>query len=130
MESNNAKEWLKRAKNNLYRGQDSSYLDYREISLEDLCFDLQQCVEKSFKALLILNNIEFPKTHSISKLIELLQENGINIPEELLESAELTIYAVETRYPLHYQEPVSEKEHKNALQITQKVYNWVEIKIN
>lgn len=130
MENNNAKEWLKRAKKNLYRGQDSSYLNFQEISLEDLCFDLQQCVEKSFKAILISKNIEFPKTHSISKLIELLQENGINVPEELLESTELTIYAVETRYPLHYQEPVSEKEHKNALQIAQMVYDWAEIKIN
>lgn len=129
MENDTAKKWLKRAKSNLYRGQDSSYLDYREISLEDLCFDLQQCVEKSFKALLILNGADFPKTHSISKLIELLQENGINVPEELLESVELTIYAVETRYPLHYQEPISEKEHKNALQIAQKVYDWAESQI-
>ena len=126
---NNAKEWLKRAKNNLYRGQDSSYLDYREILLEDLCFDLQQCVEKSFKALLVLNNIEFPKTHSISKLIELLQENKINIPDELLSSTELTIYAVETRCPLHYQEPVSNIEYSNALQIAQNVYNWVNSQI-
>ncbi len=130
MENDNAKEWLKRAKNNFYRGQDSSYLDYREVSLEDLCFDLQQCVEKSFKALLITKNVECPKTHSISKLIELLQENGINVPEELFESAELTIYAVETRYPLHYQEPVCEKEHKKALQIAQKVYDWAKEQIN
>lgn len=123
---NNAKEWLKRAKNNLYRGQDSSYLDYKEISLEDLCFDLQQCVEKSFKALLISNDIDFPKTHSISNLIELLQKEGIVVPEELLTSTELTIYAVETRYPMHYQEPVTKKEHAEALEIAQKVYEWVE----
>lgn len=43
MENNNAKEWLKRAKSNLYRGQDNSYLDFREISLEDLCFDTTMC---------------------------------------------------------------------------------------
>lgn len=129
MENNNAKEWLKRAKSNLYRGQDNSYLDFREISLEDLCFDLQQCVEKSFKALLIAKNIEFPKTHSISKLIELLQENGITIPEELLEFTELTTYAVETRYPLHFQEPVTQKEHKNAINIAQMVYDWIKPQI-
>lgn len=90
---------------------------------------IQQCVEKSFKALLILHDIEFPKTHSISKLIEILLENDITIPEELFESIELTTYAVETRYPLHFQEPVTEKEHKNAVKIAQMVYDWVESRI-
>lgn len=121
---NEAVEWLRRAKNNLYRGKDSSYLDFREISLEDLCFDLQQCVEKSFKSILILHDIDFPKTHSISKLIEILKEHHIEIPDELLSSAELTIYAVETQYPLHYQEPITKEEHADVLQMAETVYEW------
>jgi HEPN domain-containing protein len=44
-------EWLKRAKSNLNRGKESQDLEAREIFIEDLCFDLQQCAEKALKAL-------------------------------------------------------------------------------
>jgi HEPN domain-containing protein len=125
---NDAVEWLKRAKSNLERGKDSSYLDLRDISLADLCFDLQQCAEKSFKALLVYHNIDFPKTHSISALIEILEDNNISVPEELINSSDLTVYAVQTRYPFEM-EPMTVEEHKEAFDIAEKVYNWVSLNL-
>lgn len=117
--------WLKRAKSNFIRGKDSSYLDLRDISLEDLCFDLQQCVEKSLKALLIYKNIDFPKTHNISKLLKFLIDNGLKLPEEIINASALTEYAINTRYSEDYY-PITHKEYKEALEIAENVYNWVE----
>ncbi|HBG49880.1 MAG TPA: DNA-binding protein [Cyanobacteria bacterium UBA9971] len=120
----NAQTWIKRAKSNLIRGKDSSYLDLKDINLEDLCFDLQQCAEKSLKAILIKNNIEFPKTHNISELLILIrQKTTIIIPEKIKEAAILTDYAVNTRYPSDFT-PVSLEEHKETLEIAENVYNW------
>ena len=117
-----AKILLKRAKSNLIRGKNNSYLDLREIVLEDLCFDLQQCVEKSFKALLVNNNIDYPYTHKINILIELLEENAISIPDEIKEAVILTVFAVEARYDdiLFLTEDI----YKETLEISEKVYNW------
>lgn len=126
------KEWMLRAKSNLEHARRVNKNDLAVyggyIFFEELCFDLQQCVEKSFKALLIYHNIEFPKTHSISKLIELLRENNIDFPDELLPSIDLTLYAVETRYPA-YQDAITEQEYKEAVKIANDVYNWAEEQI-
>jgi len=118
--------WLKRAKSNFVRGKDSSYLDLKDISLEDLCFDLQQCVEKSLKAILVKKNIEFPKTHNIAELLVIIREKTlINFPEKIKDAATLTDYAVNTRYPADYN-PVTEEEYKEVLEIAENVYNWAE----
>jgi len=54
-------EWLKRARSNLERARAKKTSD--EILYEDLCFDAQQAVEKSLKALLVRLDKPFPKTH-------------------------------------------------------------------
>jgi HEPN domain-containing protein len=119
-------EWLKSAKANLYRGKDTSYLDREQIPYELLCFDLQQCVEKCLKAILIKNNINFRRTHDISKIIDLLVLNHIKIPEYIIENAiTLTQYASETRYPGDW-EPIIENEYKELVEITEKVYELIE----
>ena len=41
------------------------------------CFHAQQCAEKYLKALLILRNFEFPKTHDLPTLNTLCSQNGI-----------------------------------------------------
>ena len=50
------KMWLKRAKSNLLL---SKQTDLDDVFLEDLCFNAQQCVEKSLKALCIFYDIKF-----------------------------------------------------------------------
>jgi HEPN domain-containing protein len=73
---------------------------------------------------LIKNNIEYPKTHSISKIITILINSGIEIPDIIIKTApQLTAYAVETRYPDDYGE-ITKDEHKEALEIAENVYNW------
>jgi HEPN domain-containing protein len=102
-------EWLKRARSNLERARAEKISD--EILYEDLCFDAQQAVEKSLKALLVRLDKPFPKTHSIGMLLKLIEETGVEISDDINRSKILTDYAVDTRYPGMY-EPVSEEEYK------------------
>lgn len=56
-------EWLKRARSSLAMAKAGKITT--EILYEDLCYDAQQAVEKSLKALCIKYGIVFPKTHNI-----------------------------------------------------------------
>jgi HEPN domain-containing protein len=122
-----ATKWLKRAKSNLERAKIGRVND--EILYEDLCYDCQQAVEKSLKALLIGIDKEFPFTHSISRLLELLNEEQIEISEDIKQSIVLTDYAVKTRYPGEI-EPVTKEEYDEAVKLATLVYEWVTQKIN
>ena len=50
---------------------------------------------------------------------------GLNIPKTVLESALLTEYAVEARYP-GVSEDVSEEEYRQALALAETVVSWAE----
>ncbi len=115
-------EWLRRARSNLERARAGKVSE--GVLYEDLCFDCQQAAEKAIKALLISINKEFPPIHSIARLLELVSEEGINIPEEVKDAVDLSDYAVKIRYPGE-REPVSEKEYMEALSLAEKVSNWV-----
>ena len=54
-----------------------------------------------------------------------MEQNGIEPPEQIRASAELTEYAVETRYP-GPTEPVTIGEYKEAVRIAEMVVSWVE----
>lgn len=115
--------WLQRAKSNLTRAQLGRQLP--DILYEDLCFDIQQAVEKALKGLMDLFEIDIPRTHSIGYLMKLIEESGkVRVPERLKEAAILTDYAVTTRYPGDW-EPIDEAEYKRALALAQEVYRWV-----
>lgn len=124
--SDKALQWLRRAKSNIARAQVG--IVSPDILYEDLCFDVQQAVEKSLKAFCVYRGIVFPKTHDIGYLLELLEKTKITIPAKIREASLLTDYAVELRYPGDY-EPVEEDEYKNALKIMESVFKWVEKKV-
>lgn len=116
-------EWMMRARSNLARAKMGKVSP--DIIYEDLCFDAQQAVEKSLKALCIFNEILFPKTHDISYLMELLENNGVKIPKGLQKAKILTSYAVETRYPGDYGF-IEESKYLESLDLAEKVLTWVE----
>ena len=117
-----ARDWLRRAKSNLERARVGKIND--EILYEDLCFDCQQSAEKAIKALLISIDKEFPPTHSIARLLEIVSETQTEIPAEIKKAIDLTDYAVKTRY-LGESEPVTKEEYEEALTIAETIYNWV-----
>ena len=57
-------------------------------------------------------------------LLNLLVKASISVPPELLETDELTAYAVHTRYPGRTEE-VTEGEYKRAVQLAERVVQWV-----
>jgi len=122
-------KWLNRAKSNLARTDLKNISD--DVYYEDICYDAQQCAEKSLKALCIFHSIIFPKTHDLAHLLELLINNNINIPIAIKKAEDLSDYSVETRYPGDYPE-VDEKECKQVIKIAENVFNWVckEVKYN
>ncbi len=115
--------WLKRARSNLERAKMGKVT--QGILYEDLCFDAQQAVEKSLKAILINLNQSFPNTHSIGILLKLIEEAGVEIPKNINQAKLLTAYAVDARYPGDY-EPVSKEEYKEALKIAEDVFKWLD----
>ena len=117
-----ARIWLKRAKSNLQIAKAGKV--FEDILYEDLCFDCEQAVEKALKALLVSIDVSFPRTHSISHLIELIEGQNIKLPDEIMDSISLTAYAVSTRYLGDF-EPVDEQEYQETLETAEKAFNWV-----
>ena len=62
-------------------------------------FDAQQCAEKYLKALLLVRDQAFPKTHDLLLLSELCAQAQVIVPisADLLDA--LSMYAVQVRYP-------------------------------
>jgi len=121
MNENDVKKWLVYAKSNLTKADKKR--KPKNILYEDLCFDCQQCTEKSLKALLIFYNLKFPNTHSINLLIDLLKSNNIFIPDFVKDGVVLNEYAVITRYPGNYQK-VERKDFIEALNVSKKIFEW------
>jgi HEPN domain-containing protein len=117
----NPMEWLRRARSNLAKADRDVY----GVLYEDLCLDAQQAAEKAVKAILVKRQIPFPKTHDIIDLLTLLQEAGIDTPEEIRQAGILTEYAVNARYP-GLGEDVTEQEYLEAVELAERIFRWAE----
>ena len=95
--------------------------------LDLAAYHLQQAVEKSLKAIIVLYNLPVKvktfKTHNIDTLLKILKTNGIDVPDFVKSAVDLTRYAFEVRYPDDYV-PVSEDKYEEAYEIALKVYEW------
>lgn len=116
-------EWLRRARSNFARA--AAEPTDPEILLEDLCFDAQQAAEKAIKGVLVHRRIRFPKTHALADLFSLAANNGVEVPANVSAAADLTTYAVETRYP-GVSESVSREEWIEAVASANFVLRWAE----
>lgn len=114
-------EWLARARSNLECAKIGA--DLAGIYLEDLCFNAQQAAEKAIKAVFIHRRKVFPYIHDLRKLLDLLAADGVTMPDEVREAADLTEYAVAGRYP-GLDEPVTKEEYIRALGLAETVYDW------
>ena len=92
-----------------------------------ICYHAQQAVEKFLKAYLIWFDIEFPKTHVLENLIELLREMDSNVENWKESAAMLSAYAVEIRYP-GFDVPTKNDTQK-AVTFADHVYKYLKEKI-
>ena len=118
------KSWLERAKSSF---ELSKATIHKNIYLEDLCYQVQQSVEKAFKGLLIYYGVEPEFTHNIGVLLFELEKHT-EITVNIKDAMDLTNYAVQTRYPGSY-DYVTKEEYDRALKIAEECLDWVENKI-
>jgi HEPN domain-containing protein len=114
--------WMTRAYSNLRLAENGRSQD---VMLEDLCFNAQQATEKALKAVCLLKGLEFPKTHSIVRLLDIIESGGVTIPETVKDADILTQYAVQTRYPSPVEE-ITEEEYEEALSLAARVLFWAD----
>jgi HEPN domain-containing protein len=114
--------WLQRAYSNLRLAKKSRD---GNVMLEDLCFNAQQTAEKALKAVCLFRRLDFPKTHSLIRLMDILEAQGTTIPDHVKSADILTQYAVQTRYPSPFEE-ISRKEYREAVVLATRTLIWAE----
>ena len=100
-------------------------LSISDVYLEDLCFNAQQAAEKALKAVCIHFNLDFPKTHSLVRLIDIVDTGGVIVPEKVKHADILTQYAVQTRHP-GFLEEVTDDEYTESVELARVVLSWAE----
>jgi HEPN domain-containing protein len=88
------------------------------------CFHSQQAAEKYLKAYLTQRQVEFPKTHSIREILDLVRTVDKELADRLLPAVALTPYGVEVPYPGDVPEP-SQNETEDDLALARKVADAV-----
>ena len=116
------KEWFKRGMGSFLVAK--KLAKEEDLYFEDLCFHLQQSVEKALKGLILFYGGELRKTHDTSVLIGLLEQYVI-VPDDILDVMRLDIYAVETRYPGAY-DAVTREEFEAHMEVAELCLEWVE----
>lgn len=89
---------------------------------EVLLFHAQQAVEKSLKAVLVFCEIDFPFTHNLGRLVELIPAEYCD-REILLPAIVLTDYAAFTRYPGETA-PIQKEQYDHLHGLAEPVFTW------
>ena len=89
-------------------------------------FHAQQAVEKLIKAVLAARGVGFMKSHALSYLVGVVEDNEIEAPEALSEADALSPWAVEFRY--EGEEPPA-LDRSAALALVEQVREWAENEI-
>ncbi len=87
-----------------------------EKSLDTACFHCQQAAEKSLKAYLIANKVEFPFIHDLKRLLDVCSQLDSAFDAFTPDALRLTPYAVAIRYDdafWPYLEEVQEALHSS-----------------
>jgi HEPN domain-containing protein len=85
-----------------------------------VCFLAQQAAEKALKAVLVLLEIEFPFTHDLDRLREIVP-SGWQVKAAFPNLYALSVWAVEARYPGDMPQVV-EADAREALQTAEALY--------
>jgi HEPN domain-containing protein len=113
--------WLRYARSDLAVAETASD---PEILPETLCYHAQQAAEKAVKAVLVRHRVNFPYTHSLAVLMNLLPP-GTTPPSEADGIAELSKYAAAARYPGGLEE-ASREECTEAARVARAAVTWAE----
>ena len=88
--------WIRYAEDDWH---DSQILASARGNRRSICFHLQQCIEKLFKAELMRLEVPVPKTHNLLELSELLKQAYAGWSAASIDLNRLSLAAVDFRYP-------------------------------
>ncbi|MEA5452190.1 HEPN domain-containing protein [Leptolyngbya sp. CCNP1308] len=108
-----AARWLRYAAEDLRAAE--AMLAQLAVEPRHICFLAQQAAEKSFKAVLIFEQIKFPFRHDLDELRNLVPEHWA-LSGCTVDLAELTEWAVEARYPTDDDDPIWEDAQRAVVQ--------------
>lgn len=108
-----ALRWLRFAREDLTEAE--QLLRFPDAVPRHICWLAQQATEKALKAALILEGVEFPYHHDLDALRNLLPD-GWAMKIEYQDLAELTVWAVEARYPGDWPEATREDAQRAVAQ--------------
>lgn len=91
-----AKRWLRYAREDLQTAESMAGRD--DAYPRHACWLAQQAAGKALKSALILSQVDFPFSHDLDRLRDLLPD-GWRVKKECPDLAELTEWAVQARYP-------------------------------
>ncbi len=87
---------------------------------------IQQCVEKSLKALLCSLEVPIPQTHDLSLLVDRISHSSVSVPTSVANTDfdELTPFATLRRYEEGHFE-IEDDDMNHALVLAATVLDWV-----
>jgi HEPN domain-containing protein len=113
------RKWFAKADNDIRTAEFS--LGMESAPYEIICFHAQQCAEKYLKGLLVFHDTDFSKTHIIAVLISMCAKLYPSIKAELSGAEALSVYAVESRYPVDMDDTTTENAAVEAISMAKKV---------
>jgi HEPN domain-containing protein len=112
------RRWMQKAAEDM---KAAKHLLARDAELtHPTAFHAQQAAEKYLKAVLVWHQVDFPKTHDIGRLLELVRSVDARLADLVAGAAALTPYGVEFRYPADLPEP-TRKEARAAVALADRV---------
>jgi len=112
------RQWLLKAEEDLNAAK--SLMTYGDSLLSTICFHAQQSAEKYLKAFLTYHQVEFPKTHDIDELLDLMTPIDANLSESLRDVIVLANCGVDVRYPGELPS-VTANDAREAIRLAEKV---------
>jgi HEPN domain-containing protein len=101
-----------------------------DISDEIIGFHAQQAMEKSLKAVLSHQMIDYPRTHNLRLLIDFCRNNDIQVPSEFLQVDIFNRFAVQWRYDLFASTTETTLGRETAYDLAHRVWVWADALVN
>jgi HEPN domain-containing protein len=115
-------EWLGKANTDLDLAV--HLVDEGAIFPNAIAFNSQQAAEKYIKAYLAWHEVDFPKTHDLERLLDLVEPVDANLATSLRDAIVLTPYGAELRYPGDRPD-ASPTEAREAVELARKVRDTI-----
>lgn len=97
--------WLQYAREDLVAAERMEAID--DVARRTVSWLAQQAAEKAIKAVLVADQIEFPFTHDLPALVQLVPESRATRSAQHLRT--LTRWGAPQRYPLRSRQPTAEE---------------------